>query len=55
MLDGIESLREVEFQDTTGSPRSLALVDVLKRLGQTVLDRYPFQETVLIPMNDLEH
>ena len=55
MLNSIKRLREVKFQNTAGSPGCLALVDVFKGLGQAVLDRSPFKESIRIPMDGLKH
>jgi len=54
MLNCIERPRKINLQDTTLSPRGLALVDVLEGPSQAVLDRPPFEKAVLVSVDDLE-
>lgn len=52
MLDRVKGFCEVQFQQTTSTPRSLALMYIFECPAQTVLDRPSLEETVLIMMDN---
>ena len=54
MLDHVESFGEIQLKKNNLSLRGLTLMNVLEGPGEIVLDRAPFDETVLVFMNYLQ-
>jgi hypothetical protein len=55
MLNSIKSLFKVQLQDNNGVLGNFALVNVLKRPCQTIMDGSTFNEAILIFMNALHN
>jgi hypothetical protein len=55
MLNSIKSLFKVQLQDNNGVLGNFALVNVLKRPCQTIMDGSTFNEAILILMHTREN
>ena len=54
MLNCVERFGKIQFKEDNFLLGGLALMDILKRPSEAVLNRSPFDETILVAMNNLE-